>query len=126
MTEPARYDPPVKAFIPDVDLVSRAQRAMMAAEDDVGDAGRLIRQCWEQAFGGVKVALDALRQIHPSERDSMTPVTSHRITYVVTMLTWSYSTLDDMSADLIGEVMHGVLTGRLTTHEQLDALGVPE
>lgn len=121
----ARHDPIEPRLVPDVQLLARACNYMLGQEAQAGGLQRYVRQHYEDAFGAIRVAMDILREIYPRERDAMSDTARNRISRALACLQGAYECLDDVSVDMLGPVMHGVLTGVLTTHEQLDALGVP-
>jgi hypothetical protein len=126
MSEPARYDPPVQRFKPDAELVSRAQRFLMGYEDSTTSRVRFIRQRWEEALGATRVAMDALREIYPVDADALEPTDQKVLSVALSGVTTAYMALDRLSRVMLGEVMHDVLVGRITTQAELDALGVPK
>jgi cytochrome c-type biogenesis protein CcmH/NrfF len=111
--------------MPDPELVTRAYNHMRAAEEMLGGNHHFVRQRWEDAFGAVRVAMDLLREIYPRERDTMNERTATDISMALTCLQGAFERLDQCSADMLGDLMHDVLTGRIVTHEQLSARNVP-
>lgn len=115
----ARHDPVVRRFAPDRELVARAQRAMMADEDN-DPVQRYIRQQWEAAFGATRVALDALRSIWPTERLSLSKDDSASLSHAIEDIEAAYTHLDDLTKGMVGEVVADVHRGLILTHHDLD------
>jgi hypothetical protein len=114
----ARYDPPRNRFIPDRELVARVHNALLESESQ---RQAFIRQHWETACAGVRVALDALREIYPTDNDAMSGYVEHAIGETVNHLTDALIELTNMSADMLGGVMFDVQRGVITTIEDLEA-----
>lgn len=123
----ARHDVTVERFKPDNELVVRAHNAMLAEEDELpqGHSRRFVRQQWEAALGATRVLLDSLREIFPLEQDAMTERERMGLDGALGHAEGIYLTLDGLSAEILGDTMHGVLIGTITTHEQLDEMDVP-
>jgi hypothetical protein len=115
----AAHDPVARRFSPDRELLVRAQRHMIETE---GERQRFVRQRWEEAFGAVRVALDALREIWPSERDAMHSVSSRVIGEALDEITTAYAHLDDACEEIVGREMYFVLTGVVKTTEEFDEM----
>lgn len=123
----ARHDVTVGRFVPDNELIVRAHNAMLAEEDILpqGHSRRFVRQRWEEALGATRVTIDALREVTPREQDAMSKRVCRDLLDALDSAEGMYLTLDGLSAEILGETMHGVLTGEITTHEQLDEMDVP-
>lgn len=117
----AQPDPVVHPFVPDRELVARAQREMMARETP---GHRMVRQRWEEALGANRVALAALREIYPSHRTYLTNHGNQQLDRALDRITEAFGLLDDLAPEILGEIMHDVLTGRITTHDELSLRGV--
>lgn len=123
MTEPARHDPPAPRYVPDPDLVSRAQRHMLDVESE---AERYLRQHVEDAFGATRVAMCCLRDVVPFDLDLLDDSDAEFLAVSLRHVESAYMHLDALSPVLLGRAMDDVLTGRITTHGELDDLGVPQ
>lgn len=120
----ARHDPIVHRFKPDPEIVARAQRDLMDTEDEAGRNVRFVRQKWEETFGATRVALAALREIYPSDRQQVSEETRAALGLALDDLTSAWAALDDCSSEMLGATMQRVLAGEIRTHAHLDIVGV--
>jgi hypothetical protein len=115
----ARPDPPQPRFIPDPELVARAHNFMLDGEPD---QVRFVRQRWEDAFGALRVSIDSLRDIHPTECHQLSEADRTGMHHALDLLTRAYTELDDMGERLLGWPMIGVLHGQVSSHAELDRI----
>lgn len=111
------YDAPQARFVPLPELVERAMENMLDTETP---RQRYVRQQWESAFAAARVALDALRDILPLDRDVMTSECLRAMRGALSHVERAYECLDGCSGEMMGEAMLDVLAGRITRHEQLE------
>lgn len=118
----ARHDPVARRFVPNPILVNMAHNALLELEDH--EPGRaFVRQQWEAAYGAIRVAIDALREIWPLERHNLTVEDQEHVRRALDDLVEAYIDLDEMAEGLVGWVMVAVLHGTIKTEEELnDAL----
>ena len=117
MEHVASPDPVAHRFAPDRELLARAHNLMLSQESE---SHRFLRQRWEEGFAAVRVALDALREIYPSEREQLEKKDIGRIEAALDALTYAYTHLDDLTATMLGWPMTEVLRGHMTSHEEFD------
>lgn len=97
---------------------------MLADEAELPPSRAFIRQRWDEAFAGVTVALAALREIYPFERDGMVPDNASLIEEALAHVERVYELLDDCAEDMTSELVQNVQTGVIRNQEQFD--GSPE
>lgn len=115
----AQPDPIVQRFIPDAELVARAQRALM---EDESPRERFVRQRWEHALGAARVAMDELREIWPSCADVLPGDGGIELRAAHSTAEELVRILDELDEKVLGSAVCGVLNGAFTTHEELDHL----
>lgn len=116
----ANPDLPVGRFAPDRKLLHMAHNKMLADEPH---RVRFVRQRWEEAFGAMKVTLDALREIYPTEQDVLTDRGWVALGDALTHVTAAYVALDSLTEEVLGETMTNVLQGHITQPEQIKDAG---
>jgi hypothetical protein len=123
MTVPARHDPSAPRPRANPDLISRAQRHMLDTETP---RMRYLRQHCEDALGALRVTMDCLREVCPLDLDVLTTGHGELLISALDFVEGAYVKLDELSPVLLGVVMDDVQAGRISTHEQLDQMGVPQ
>ena len=82
-------------------------------------------QAWLGSALQIKPILTLGEEITPVERGVLSIEARGAMAAALSETANAYGRLDDLSAELLGEAMHGVLNGTITTHEDLDHLDVP-
>lgn len=119
----ATHDPIVRKFAPDPTLVHRAHN-MLLDEEREDPARAFVRQQWDAAFGATRVAMDALREIWPSEAAQITDGTGRFLVDALNGLEEAYHALDSVAEEMVGDLMVAVQRGRVRTEEEfLDYVG---
>lgn len=93
--------------IPDSDLARRAHDLQRMGETEMH---RHLREEWEAAIGGARVAMDALRTIWPVDADHLPPYCSDAIAQAHKYAETLYATLDTIAPSMAGDLMYSVLT----------------
>lgn len=115
----AKPDLPVARFVPDPELVAEAHNTMLANESR---GHRLLRQRWEETYAAVRVGLEALREVYPSECYQLDHHLAACAEEALDNLTRAFVALDDMSDAMLGVLMTAVIRGMVTTREEYDEL----
>ena len=113
----ARHDPVARRFGANPELVAIAHNALLDSED-----GRMtfVRQRWEEALGATRVAMDALREFYPIDRDALTEDAFNATDVALDQIECAYASLDSMSDELLGETLTAVLQGLITDRAELE------
>lgn len=118
-------DPLEPRFVPDPELEARAQRHMMAMEREwESPTTRRARQQWSHAMAASRVALAALRDIWPESQRSISADAHDDLSRALDYATELFAALDRVAPAFEGQVVIGVASGDIRTHEELDAMGV--
>lgn len=100
--------------IPDQMVVRRAYELLLAGETDMQ---RYVREEWEAAMGGVRVALDAVRRLWPNESDFLSADARLRLREACSTLAVTFDEIDSLADEMLGERMMMALHGNLTMEE---------
>jgi hypothetical protein len=117
---PAQHDPIAHRFVPDPTLVHRAHNLLLEQEEG-RPTQRYLRQQWDAAFGAVRVAMDALRDIWPLEARQLGEPAQLFLHQALDDVENAYHSLDSIAEVMVGDLMVAIQNGEICTHEEFDA-----